>query len=121
MKPIVGQEQRMHLWRAALHDLLVQLVMMRDMLTHRTACILIATIIQKSIYYWIYFVLFTLLTSSKYAEYFSSFKSCLIWSRMLVYKFCIVKQTISKCQMHDIEPIYLWLLKYKSEFFQSVF
>ena len=36
-------------------------------------------------------------------------------------KFCIVKQTISKCQMHDIEPMYLWLLKYKSEFFQSVF
>ena len=36
------------------------------------------------------------------------------------YKFCIVKQTIFKCQMHDIEPIYLWLLKYKSEFFQSV-
>jgi len=44
MKPIVDQEQRMHLWRAALHELLVQLVMMRDMLTHRTACILIATI-----------------------------------------------------------------------------
>ena len=37
------------------------------------------------------------------------------------YKFCIVKQTISKCQMHHIEPIYLWLLKYKSDFFQSVF
>ena len=37
------------------------------------------------------------------------------------YKFCIVKQAISKCQMHDIEPIYLWLLKYKSEFFQRVF
>ena len=36
------------------------------------------------------------------------------------YKFCIVKQTISKCQMHDIEPIYLWLLKYKSELFKSV-
>lgn len=30
------------------------------------------------------------------------------------YKFCIVKQTISKCQMHDREPMYLWLLEYKS-------
>ena len=36
----------MHLWRAALYELLVQLVMRRDMLTHRTACILIATIIH---------------------------------------------------------------------------
>jgi len=44
MKPIVGQEQRMHLWRAALHELLVQLVMMRDMFTHRTARILIARV-----------------------------------------------------------------------------
>ena len=34
----------MHLWRAALYELLVQLVMRRDMLTHRTACILTATI-----------------------------------------------------------------------------
>ena len=30
------------------------------------------------------------------------------------YKFCIVKQTISKCKIHDIEPMYLWLLEYKS-------
>ena len=44
MKPIVGHEQRMHLWRAALHELLVQLVMVRDMLTHRTARILIARV-----------------------------------------------------------------------------